>query len=158
MKRSISLVTLIAICFVSFDASPMLSPCYDKFYDYVPSTTGCPAISKTQLTQVYFKDGHSTYISQGPASGGCGTYVDGCINCSNPTYLTRQCWPRFLSPCPGNYQEPGSNCWVGTWGREVYNQTANTGSYYCGSGCSIPTATCADAGSTWYSVEHTCTC
>lgn len=135
-----------------------MSPCYDSKVDFTPTTTGCNTITKVQPTDVYFKDGHVAHFSQGPSTGGCGedTTTNACPTCGTYIVGTKECWPRFLPGCPGNYQD-SDGCWVGTWGRSVVNQTANQGTEFC-CGVGKPKTTCADTTSDWYSVEHTCRC
>jgi hypothetical protein len=133
-------------------------PCYQFYNDHNPETTGCPAITKTQPTTVYFDDFTSPPFNQGPGTGGCGGDSPCDLPCPSAPYPAKECWPRFLSPCPGAYQAPGSNCWTGVWGRTVVNRTANQGTYVCSPTCSVPRTTCADSNYVYYSIEQTCSC
>lgn len=160
------LVTFLVVC-VALAATPpkassprAVSPCYDRYVDNTPTTTGCTTITKTQPTDVYFKDGHVAHISQGPNTGGCGqdTYINACPNCGLWYVQEKACWPRFLSPCPSNDQLGGSSCWTGRWDRTVVNQSANQTTEICCGGSQKPVTTCADTTSDTYSVEHTCPC
>jgi len=132
------------------------SPCYDRAQDINQATNGCPTITKTQSTDVYFKDFHVANLTQGPGTGACGQNTTGspCPTCGMYSIVTKECWPKFLTPCSGNYQDGFGN-WVGTWGRSVVSQSATQTNPIC-CGFTKPVTTCADTASDWYSVEHTC--
>jgi hypothetical protein len=152
---------IVASCFLVFILSGMtgasptaLSPCYDKQQVVNTQTNGCMNLWKKQTVNVAWKDGHSANVYP-EGTGRCGQDQH-CTNCETSTL--KECWPRFLGPCPSNVENPpGSGCWTGYWAQTVVNQTANTGQYTCPvSGCSIIQTTCQDGASTTYSISHTC--
>lgn len=150
--------TIIALCAVAVVVTrvmglpaPVTSPCYDSRDIIDLHTTGCPNLYKKETSNIHFMDGHSQNIDV-DGTGRCGT--DGrCTDCEVST--TKECWPKFLTPCPGN--EGGGSCWTGAWYQTVVSQTANTGNTTCPvSGCQITQTSCQDGTSFTFGVSHTC--
>lgn len=153
MKRIIALC-LTVVLWIGVTGAPFTIPCRPDYNILQEQNLGCTNLWKKETVNVYWEDGHSTNISS-EGTGRCGTHGS-CTNCEVPT--TKECWPRFFTPCRWSDEiPPSTGCYIGYWSQTVVSQNANTGTYTCPvSGCSITQTSCQDGASFTYTVSHTC--